>query len=65
MFGKGAIDGLKDILDRRDGYKVYLIDGYFRDRDILDSLPIEGSDEVIFVDTTVKPQSDIDPTEDF
>ena len=66
MFGKGAIDNLKDLLEKRDGYKVFFIDKYFKNRDILNRLYIQDSDEVIFIDTTNEPStSDINSHRDF
>jgi len=60
MFGSGAIDNLKDILDekRDNGYIVYYIDEYFKDSDLIDKLPIDGDDELFFVQTKDEPKTD-------
>jgi 3-deoxy-alpha-D-manno-octulosonate 8-oxidase len=60
MFGSGAIDNLKDILDKKidNGYIVYYIDEYFKDSDLVDKLPINKKDELFFVQTKDEPKTD-------
>ena len=60
MFGKGAINNLKEILDNKisnSKYVIYYIDEYFKDSKLVDSLLIENEDEVFFVQTKDEPKT--------
>lgn len=60
MFGKGAVDNLKSILDKRvaiESYAVYYIDEYFKDKNILNNLPINQEDEIFFIQTKDEPKT--------
>jgi 3-deoxy-alpha-D-manno-octulosonate 8-oxidase len=59
MFGRSAINNLKDILDKKDGkdYVVYYIDEYFKNNRLIDNLPIKENDELFFVQTKDEPKT--------
>ncbi|MCX6164077.1 MAG: iron-containing alcohol dehydrogenase family protein [Ignavibacteriae bacterium] len=60
MFGKGAINNLKLILDKRvavEGYVVYYIDEFFKSSALINKLPICKEDEVFFVQTKDEPKT--------
>jgi len=56
LFGKGAINRLEEVL--RKGYRVYFIDHFFKNKELINKLPIQNEDEIIFVDTTEEPTTD-------
>ena len=60
--GKGAIENLKDLLDKKRNSKndfvVYVIDHFFKNKSILSSLSINESDLIIFADTTDEPRAE-------
>lgn len=62
MFGKGSIAQLGELVDARrkaaDGPVVYFVDHFFRGRDLLERLPMQGGDQLHFVDTTDEPKTD-------
>jgi 3-deoxy-alpha-D-manno-octulosonate 8-oxidase len=59
VFGKGAINNLKEILDKKDGedYVVYYVDEYFANNKLIDNLPINKNDELFFVQTKDEPKT--------
>ena len=60
MFGKGAIENLDTILDTipsENNYIVYYIDEYFKDKDLINKLPIKDNDELFFVQTKDEPKT--------
>ena len=69
MFGKGSIDNLKTVLDEKqsnNSYVVYFVDEYFEGDSLLDRLPFQEEDEIIFVETEEEPKtSKIDELKEF
>ena len=60
MFGKGTIESLGSILENKNGkfnYVVYFVDKYFKDRELLNKLPIKSDDELFFVQTEIEPKT--------
>jgi len=60
MLGKGAINNLKRILNKKKSttdYAIYYIDEYFKNSELLDSLPIQNDDELFFVQTKDEPKT--------
>ena len=59
-FGAGSADRLGEVVGPlRDGNGVvFLIDHFFRGSPVVDSLPVEADDAVIFVDTTDEPTTE-------
>lgn len=61
MFGKGAINNLEPILNSKkpqNGYAVYYIDEYFKEKELIGSLPLKEDDEVFFVQTKDEPKTE-------
>lgn len=60
IFGKGALAQLPDLLAPRyaagDGPVVYFVDHFFRDRDLIERLPLRPEDQLHFVDTGHEPR---------
>ena len=54
LFGKGAIKQLKEVL--KEGYRIYFIDIYFKDKEL--DLPLQEEDEIIYVDSSNEPTTD-------
>ena len=60
MFGKGTIEHLSSLLDKREdssNYVVYFIDEYFKDSELLKKLPLKNDDELFFVQTKIEPKT--------
>jgi len=60
MFGKGTINNLKEILDKKyssSNYVIYYIDEYFKNSELVNNLPINNDDEIFFVQTKDEPKT--------
>jgi len=57
-YGPGSIKHLEGLLEGRNGYKLYVIDHYFRDKELIAKLPIQQEDFVLWLDTTHEPKTD-------
>ena len=60
IFGKGAFNKLKDILDLKisnSSYVIYFIDEYFEDQDLITMLPSNPEDEIFYVQTQDEPKT--------
>lgn len=63
LFGPGAVKQLQEViegheLDISSSYLAFFIDHYFKDHQVLASLPIRSQDLIFFVDTTDEPKTD-------
>jgi 3-deoxy-alpha-D-manno-octulosonate 8-oxidase len=61
IFGKGAIEELPNLLEKRRGensYVIFFIDHFFQKNDILGELPILSDDEVFYVPTENEPKTE-------
>jgi len=61
MFGKGSINNLASIIDvkkSKSNYVIYYIDEYFQDSNLIETLPINESDEVFYIQTKYEPKTD-------
>ena len=56
LFGNGAISQLEEVL--KEGYRIYFIDSYFKNKDLIKTLPLHKDDEIIYVDTINEPTTD-------
>ncbi len=60
IFGQGSFAQLPDLLTPRreavDGPVVFCVDHFFRGHALLDQLPIEKGDQLIFVDSSSEPE---------
>ncbi len=61
VFGVGSLNETGEILAKKrpdkDGYAIYFIDGYFKDKELIKRLPADEHDEMIFVDTAEEPKT--------
>ncbi|MBN2782744.1 MAG: iron-containing alcohol dehydrogenase [Campylobacterales bacterium] len=61
MFGMGAIENLKVVLNDLEcsnKYVIYFIDSYFKNLDLINKLPINEMDEIFFVQTKDEPKTE-------
>ena len=63
MFGQNCLGKLAEILNTQciqtNGHTVFFVDSYFRvNGSLIDRLPIEEFDQVIFVSTVEEPTTD-------
>lgn len=56
-FGSGSITHLKGILDTKDGFKIFIIDHFFKDKDLEKSLPVKKEDIVYYLNTEHEPKT--------
>ena len=56
IYGKGAINQLEKVL--KEGYRIYFIDHFFKDKDLIDKLPLQKEDVIIYVDTSEEPTTE-------
>ena len=64
IFGKNCLGKLAEILDSQftgpTGHTVYFVDSYFQENSsLIDRLPIEECDQVVFVSTVEEPTTDL------
>ncbi len=61
MFGLNTIENLKDILNAKraveNQYVIYFVDEYFRNKDLINCLPIDNLDVLFFVQTIDEPKT--------
>lgn len=60
MFGKGAIEKLGEILDKKESkndYVIYFIDEFFQNNELINKLPIQNNDEIFYVQTKDEPKT--------
>lgn len=60
IFGKGAINHLAEILNKKDSnstYVIYYIDEYFKKSSMLNNLLLTDDDEIFFVQTQDEPKT--------
>ncbi len=62
-FGKGTLSRLGQLIDRRKengkGWTAYLIDIYFKDKNIEAKLPIIAGDLIIWIDPVLEPKTSL------
>lgn len=56
-FGSGSLKHLQGLLEGRNGYHIYVIDHYFKDKNLATKLHIRTNDIVIWLDTTHEPKT--------
>lgn len=60
MYGRGAFNQLDQILQpqRKDGQPmVFLVDHFFKGKELVNRIPVRGADRIIFVDVTYEPKT--------
>jgi len=56
IYGQGAINQLSEVL--KNGDRIYFIDHFFKDKDLINELPLQDEDVIIYVDTTKEPTTE-------
>ena len=61
LFGAGSFDRLGDILaeKRSDSFMVFLVDDFFKGRELADRIPARKQDQVLFVNVDIEPKTAI------
>ena len=61
IFGTGSFDRLDEILaeKRLDSFMVFLVDDFFKGRDLADRIPVRSQDQIIFVNVDVEPKTTV------
>jgi 3-deoxy-alpha-D-manno-octulosonate 8-oxidase len=60
VYGRGSFDQLADILkpNRKAGAPmVFLVDHFFKDKPLVNRVPVQGNDKIIFADVTYEPKT--------
>lgn len=60
VYGRGSFDQLSEIIaSRRKGQypMVFLVDHFFENKPLVNNIPIEGKDKIIFADVTYEPKT--------
>lgn len=57
-YGPGSLTHLSGILEGKTGFHLYIIDHYFKDKDLVSNLAIRNQDLIIWLDTTHEPKTD-------
>ena len=60
VYGRGSFNQLAEILEphRRDNFPmIFLVDQFFKDKDLVSRVPINGKDKIIFADVTYEPKT--------
>jgi 3-deoxy-alpha-D-manno-octulosonate 8-oxidase len=60
VFGRGSFDQLAEILAprRKNGQPmVFLVDHFFEDKPLIQRIPLEGRDQIIYADVTYEPKT--------
>jgi 3-deoxy-alpha-D-manno-octulosonate 8-oxidase len=58
IFGHGSINQLKDRLSNFENYGIYIIDDFFKGKDLVNKLPIKKHDVIKFISTIHEPTTD-------
>ena len=56
-FGTGTSSNIEQYIGDRVGYRIFLLDRYFQDKGLKDTLPIKKDDILRFVDVTHEPKT--------
>ena len=60
VYGRGAFNQLDEILQphRKDGLPmIFLVDHFFKDKELVERIPVKGNDKIIFADVTTEPKT--------
>jgi 3-deoxy-alpha-D-manno-octulosonate 8-oxidase len=60
VYGRGSFNQLDEIIEpRRNDNKpmIFLIDHYFKDRSLVNRIPLRGHDKIVFADVTHEPKT--------
>ena len=61
IFGPGSLNKLEEILqpERSDSFMVFLVDDFFKGKDLPDRLPVADSDRVIYLNVDEEPKTKV------
>ena len=60
IYGRGAFNQLDQILEpnRKNGLPmIFLVDHFFKDKELVKRVPVKGNDKIIFADVTLEPKT--------
>ena len=60
VYGRGAFNQLDEILQPhcKDGLPmIFLVDHFFKDKELVKRIPVKGNDKIIFADVTTEPKT--------
>ncbi len=60
VYGRGAFNQLDEILQphRKDTFPmIFLVDDFFKDKDLVSRIPVKQNDKIIFADVTYEPKT--------
>jgi 3-deoxy-alpha-D-manno-octulosonate 8-oxidase len=59
VYGRGSFNQLDEILQPRriNGPVIFLVDHFFKDKDLVNRVPLRGKDKIIFADVTYEPKT--------
>ena len=59
IFGAGSFDQLGDIIDakRTDSFMVFLVDDYFERKQLVERVPTQKQDRIVFINVDVEPKT--------
>lgn len=60
IYGRGAFNQLDEILvpHRKDTFPIiFLVDHFFREKDLVNRIPVKANDKIIFADVTYEPKT--------
>lgn len=68
IYGKGSSQQVEEIVEpiRQNGYPIiYFADHFFKNKSLVQHIPVQKNDKIIFIDTTEEPKtSDVDQIRD-
>ena len=60
VYGRGSFDQLGEIIAPKRKNKapmVFLVDHFFENKPLIDKVPLEGKDKIIYADVTYEPKT--------
>src|SRR6266536_3412615 len=59
IYGRGSFNQLDQILEprRNDLPVIFLLDHFFKDKELVSRVPARGNDKIIFADVTYEPKT--------
>lgn len=68
LYGRGSSQQVEEIVEplRKNGYPIiYFADHCFKEKKLVETIPVQNNDKIIFIDTTEEPKtSDVDKIRD-
>jgi 3-deoxy-alpha-D-manno-octulosonate 8-oxidase len=59
VYGRGSFDQLDEILkpQRKNAPMIFLVDHFFENKPLIDRIPLQGNDKIIFADVSYEPKT--------